>query len=186
MEEREEKRTKELTEKGKLVRIRDMARKFDFNGTHVPPPYMDRSFNGAENMMIRKSAQEAPEVSMYDYNNVGNIECLAGMVTDFDLLGVDQHSTSLYGHVGKERKPTYNADTLLNDAWFCVLSDDGGKLFQILNTLKSSLGIPYPADHPFTNMFGTTTLWEKIHDMELKINNKTREDARRLFSMFHK
>jgi hypothetical protein len=107
------------------------------------------------------------------------------MTTNFDMIGVDQNSTSLYGHVGKERVPTYDANVLLNDAWFCVISDDGGKLYNILNTLKKQ-GIQHPADHPFTNMFGTTTLWEKINDMELKIPRKTREDARRLFSMFHK
>lgn len=162
-----------------------MARKFDFNGTHVPPPYMDRSFNGAENMISRASAQEAPDVAIYDYNNVGNFECLENMTTNFDMIGVDQNSTSLYGHVGKERTPTYDANVLLNDAWFCVISDDGGKLYNILNTLKQQ-GIQHPADHPFTNMFGTTTLWEKINDLELKIPGKTREDARRLFSMFRK
>jgi hypothetical protein len=162
-----------------------MARKFDFNGTHVPPPYMDRSFNGTENMISRASAKEAPDVAIYDYNNVGNVECLESMTTSFDMIGVDQQSTSLYGQIGTERKAIYNSDTLLNDAWFCVISDDGGKLYNILNTLKQK-GIHYPADHPFTNMFGTTTLWEKINDMELNIPGKVREDTRRLFSMFHK
>lgn len=161
-----------------------MARKFDFNGTHVPPPYMDRSFNGAENMISRKSVQEAPDVAIYDYNNVENVVGLETMTTNFDMIGVDQNSTSLYGHVGKERSPTYDTNVLLNDAWFCVISDDGGKLYNILNTLKAQ-GIRYPADYPFTNMFGTTTLWEKINDMEIKISNKIRDDAIRLFKMFH-
>jgi hypothetical protein len=51
--------------------------------------------------------------------------------------------------------------------------------------MLKSQDIQYPADHPFTNMFGTTTLWEKINDMELKIPGKTRDDAIRLFRMFH-
>jgi hypothetical protein len=178
---------KELTQKDNHIRTRDdmAGRKFDFNGKHVPPPYMDRSFGGAENMIYRASAEEAPEISTYDYNNVGNFEGLADMTTDFELLGVDQHSTSLYGHVGKERTPTYDTNTLLNDAWCCVLADEGGRLYGILNTLKSQ-GISYPADYPFTTMFGITTLWEKINDNELKLNNKTRDEAQRLFKMFHK
>lgn len=162
-----------------------MARKFDFNGTHIPPPYMDRSLEGAQTMNIKKSIQEAPEVSIYDYNNVGNFEGLETMTTNFDLIGVHQHSTSLYGSIGKEHKPSYDTNTLLNDAWFCVISDDGGKLYNILNTLKIQ-GVRYPADEPFSNMFGTTTLWEKINDMDLKISGKIRDDSHRLFSMFHK
>jgi hypothetical protein len=174
---------KSFTEENKRVRIR-MARKFDFNATHVPPPYMDRSFNGAENMISRKSAQEAPDAATYNYNNIGNFESMEGMTTDFDIIGVDQNSTSLYGPIGGGPKPVYDTNVLLNDAWFCVISDSGGELYRILNMLKSQ-DIQYPADHPFTNMFGTTTLWEKINDMELKIPGKTRDDAIRLFRMFH-
>lgn len=158
------------------------GRRFDFNGTHVPPPFMDRSFNGTQSMIARASQAEAPEVSTYDYGNVGTFDNYGGI--DFDLIGRDQHSTSLYGPVDKKTNVKYDVDTLLNDAWFCVLSDDGSKLYGILNTLKS-LGIPYPADHPFTNYFGTTTLWEKINDDELKVPPKIRDEARKLFRMFH-
>jgi len=161
------------------------GRKFDFNGKHVPPPYMDRSFGGAENMIYRASAEEAPEISTYDYNNVGNFESLPGMTTDFELLGVDQHSTSLYGHVDKQKNPKYDTNTLLNDAWCCVVADEGGKLYNILNTLRSQ-GIEYPVDYPFTTMFGETSLWKKINDEEVRIKPKARDETRRLFQMFHK
>lgn len=201
-----------------------MSRKFDFNGTHIPPPYMDRSFNGTENMIARKSVQEAPDVSMYDYNNVGNFECM----TSFDMMGVDQNSTFLTDapkgtNIGSNallnlcaapvqgNNPSsrlymaaraidvaammqaraeggnlnYQVRTpLLNDAWICVLSDQGTMLCDILNTLVNE-GVNYPADHPITNMFGTTTLWDKIHDKEFHIPEKIRSDAIKLLSMYH-
>jgi hypothetical protein len=103
------------------------------------------------------------------------------MTTDFDMLGQDQASTSLYGHVGKERKPTYDPGVLLNDAWFCVMTDDGGKLYGILNTLRE-MGIAYPADHPFETMFGKSTLWERVNDGDYKIQK--RGDAVELLKKF--
>jgi hypothetical protein len=103
------------------------------------------------------------------------------MTTDFSFLGQDQLSTSLYGHVGKERKPTYDPSVLLNDAWFCVMTDDGGKLYGILNTLRE-MGIAYPADHPFETMYGKTTLWERVNDNDYKIQK--RGDAMELLKKF--
>jgi hypothetical protein len=138
---------------------------------HQPPPYMERSFEGGQRMMARKSAEEAPEVSSYNYDSVGNVVGLESMTMDFAELGQDQFSTSLYGHVGKERKPTYDPGVLLNDAWFCVMTDDGGKLYGILNTLRE-MGIAYPADHPFETMYGKATLWEKVNDSEYKIQKR--------------
>jgi len=148
---------------------------------HQPPPYMERSFEGGQVMAARKSAQEAPEVANYNYDTVGNVVGLDSMTTDFDMLGQDQLSTSLYGHVGKERKPTYDPSVLLNDAWFCVMTDDGGKLYGILNTLRE-MGIAYPADHPFETMFGKSTLWERVNDGEYKIQK--RGDALELLKKF--
>jgi hypothetical protein len=150
---------------------------------HVPPPYMDRSFTGAQIMLSRKSAEEAPTVSEYDYGNVGTFHMLEGMTTDFDLLGKTQMMTSIYGHVGKE-KPTYDPTTLLNDACFCVMTDDGGKLYTILTMLKNELGIEKPASFPYETMFGTTTLMEKITDSELKIPHGKRQDAMTLLRRF--
>jgi hypothetical protein len=132
---------------------------------------MERSFEGGQRMMARKSAEEAPEVSSYNYDSVGNVVGLESMTMDFAELGQDQFSTSLYGHVGKERKPTYDPGVLLNDAWFCVMTDDGGKLYGILNTLRE-MGIAYPADHPFETMYGKATLWEKVNDSEYKIQKR--------------
>jgi hypothetical protein len=132
---------------------------------------MERSFEGGQRMMARKSAEEAPEVSSYNYDSVGNVVGLESMTMDFAELGNDQFSTSLYGHVGKERKPTYDPGVLLNDAWFCVMTDDGGKLYGILNTLRE-MGIAYPADHPFETMYGKATLWEKVNDSEYKIQKR--------------
>ena len=148
---------------------------------HQPPPYMERSFEGGQVMAARKSAQEAPEVANYNYDAVGNVVGLDSMVTDFAMLGQDQLSTSLYGHVGKERKPTYDPTVLLNDAWFCVMTDDGGKLYGILNTLRE-MGIAYPADHPFETMFGKSTLWERVNDGDYKIQK--RGDAVELLKKF--
>lgn len=150
---------------------------------HVPPPYQERSYEGGQSMWARKSAEEAPEVSTYDYENVGNFAGLEDMSTDFGLLGQDQASTSLYGHVGKDRKPTYDPAVLLNDAWFCIMTDDGGKLYGILNTL-TSMGIQHPADYPFETMFGKSTLWERVNDNEYKIPSGKRNDAIQLLTKF--
>ena len=103
------------------------------------------------------------------------------MTTDFSFLGQDQLSTSLYGHVGKERKPTYDPGVLLNDAWFCIMTDDGGKLYGILNTLRE-MGVKYPADHTFETMYGKTTLWERVNDNDYKIQK--RYDAVELLKKF--
>lgn len=149
---------------------------------HRPPPYMDRSFTGSQAMWARKSVEEAPEVSNYDYGNVGTFEGLDSMTTDFGLLGQDQHSTSIYGHVGKEKVPTYDTNVLLNDAFFCIITDDGGKLYEILTTLQR-MGIRNPADHPYTTMFGSTCLWEKVHDDDIKIPK--RYEAVELLKKFH-
>jgi hypothetical protein len=132
-------------------------------------------------MVARKSAEEAPEVANYNYDSVDNVVGLESMTTDFSFLGQDQLSTSLYGHVGKERKPTYDPSVLLNDAWFCVMTDDGGKLYGILNTLRE-MGVKYPADHPFETMYGRTTLWERVNDNDYKIQK--RYDAVELLKKF--
>lgn len=150
---------------------------------HQPPPYMERSFEGGQLMMARKSAEEAPEVSNYDYDNVGNVVGLDSMSTDFCLLGQDQASTSLYGHVGKERKPTYDTSVLLNDAWFCIMTDDGGKLYGILNTLRE-MGIQSPADYQFETMYGKTSLWERVNDDDYKIPYSKRQEAIQLLTKF--
>jgi hypothetical protein len=142
---------------------------------------MERSFEGGQRMMARKSAEEAPEVANYNYDAVDNVVGLESMSTDFSFLGQDQLSTSLYGHVGKERKPTYDPSVLLNDAWFCVMTDDGGKLYGILNTLRE-MGVKYPADHPFETMYGKTTLWERVNDNDYKIQK--RGDAVELLKKF--
>jgi hypothetical protein len=142
---------------------------------------MERSFEGGQRMMARKSAEEAPEVANYNYDAVDNVVGLESMTTDFSFLGQDQLSTSLYGHVGKERKPTYDPSVLLNDAWFCVMTDDGGKLYGILNTLRE-MGIAYPVDHPFETMYGKTTLWERVNDNDYKIQK--RGDAMELLKKF--
>jgi hypothetical protein len=142
---------------------------------------MERSCEGGQRMVARKSAEEAPEVANYNYDAVDNVMGLESMTTDFSFLGQDQLSTSLYGHVGKERKPTYDPGVLLNDAWFCVMTDDGGKLYGILNTLRE-MGVKYPADHPFETMFGKTTLWERVNDEFYKIQK--RYDAIELLKKF--
>jgi len=142
---------------------------------------MERSFEGGQRMVARKSAEEAPEVANYNYDAVDNVVGLESMTTDFSFLGQDQLSTSLYGHVGKERKPTYDPSVLLNDAWFCVMTDDGGKLYGILNTLRE-MGVKYPADHPFETMYGKTTLWERVNDNDYKIQK--RGDAMELLKKF--
>jgi hypothetical protein len=142
---------------------------------------MERSFEGGQRMVARKSAEEAPEVANYNYDAVDNVMGLESMTTDFSFLGQDQLSTSLYGHVGKERKPTYDPGVLLNDAWFCIMTDDGGKLYGILNTLRE-MGVKYPADHPFETMYGKTTLWERVNDNDYKIQK--RYDAVELLKKF--
>jgi hypothetical protein len=49
-----------------------------------------------------------------------------------------------------------------------------------------SMGIEYPADYPMKNMFGETTLWQRINDSEFKISGGTRDKATEIFRRYHK
>lgn len=145
----------------------------------------DRAFDGASAMWARKSAEEAPEVGTYDYNNV-QFEAYDGGATDLADFN-NQWTTTLYGdksHSKADEAASVSLDTLLNDAWFSVMIDDHGKLSTLLERARI-MGIPYPADYPIKNMFGESTLWTRINDSEFKISGGTRDAASRILSVYH-
>ena len=63
------------------------------------------------------------------------------------------------------------------------MTDDGGKLYGILNTLRE-MGVKSPADHPFETMYGRTTLWERVNDEDYKIPGSKRQEAIQLLQKF--
>jgi hypothetical protein len=148
--------------------------------------YSDRTFDGASAMWLRKSAEEAPEVGTYDYNQV-QYEAYDGGATELADFN-NQWTTTLYGdkaHSKASDAAAVSLDTLLNDAWFSVMIDDYGKLSTLLERARI-MGIPYPADHPIKNMFGESTLWTRINDNDFKISGATRDQAIRIMSGYHK
>jgi hypothetical protein len=48
------------------------------------------------------------------------------------------------------------------------------------------MGIEFPADQPMKNMFGESTLWERINDSEFKISGATRDRATQIFRRYHR
>lgn len=147
--------------------------------------YSDRAFDGASAMWLRKSAEEAPEVGTYDYNNV-EYEAYSGGATELADFN-SQWTTTLYGekaHGKAAENASVNLDTLLNDAWFSIMIDDSSKLTTLLERARM-MGVPYPADHPIKNMFGESTLWTRINDSEFKISGGTRDNAIRILSNYH-
>lgn len=147
----------------------------------------DRTFDGAAAMWLRRSAEEAPEVGTYDYNNV-EIQAYDGGATELSDFN-SQWTTTLYGEQistkgQKSDAASVNLDTLLNDAWFCIMIDDHGKLTSLLERARV-MGIPYPADYTLKNMFGESTLWSRIHDNEFKMSGGSRDAAIRILSQYH-
>jgi hypothetical protein len=150
--------------------------------------YAERVFDGAAAMWLRRSAEEAPEVGTYDYNNVSNVEAFDGGATDMNAF-TSQWTTTLYGEQIASKGQTsevaqVDVDTLLNDAWFCVLIEDMGKMRTLLERARQA-GIAYPADHPIQNMFGESTLWSRITDSELKLPGMARDNALQLLAAYH-
>ena len=89
--------------------------------------FQERTFDGASAMWLRKSADEAPEVGTYNYDNV-EIQGYDQGVTDLADFN-SQWTTTLYGETisskGKQSDSAQvNIDTLLNDIWFCAMIDD--------------------------------------------------------------
>ena len=146
--------------------------------------FTDRAFDGASAMWLRKSAEEAPEVGTYDYNQVEYEAYNGGTeLADFN----SQWTTTLYGEKvnGKAHvDASVNLDTLLNDAWFSIMIDDSSKLTTLLERARM-MGVAYPADHPIKNMFGESTLWTRINDSEFKISGSTRDNAIRILGNYH-
>ena len=150
--------------------------------------YSERAFDGAAAMWLRKSAEEAPEVGNYNYEDVNQVEAYGADVTDMNDF-TNQWSTSLYGDGisskgQKSGTAAIDIDTLLNDGWFCVLCGDIGKLQGLLERARVA-GVSFPADHKLKNLFGSTTLWERIHDSEFKISGGDRDYAIRILSGYH-
>jgi hypothetical protein len=150
--------------------------------------YSERNFDGAAAMWLKKSRDEAPEVSVYDYNNV-EIQGYDNGATSMEDFS-SQWSTTLYGENinTKDRNSgpaSVNVDTLLNDVWFCVMIDDYSKMTALLERARI-MGIEYPSDYPMKNMFGESTLWQRINDSEFKISGATRDRATEIFRRYHK
>lgn len=151
--------------------------------------YSDRNFDGASAMWLKKSQDEAPEVGVYDYNNV-EIQAYDNGATSMDDFS-SQWSTTLYGdNITQKNGPasaqaSVNVDVLLNDIWFCVMIDDYSKMTTLLERARI-MGIEFPADYPMKNMFGESTLWQRINDSEFKISGATRDRATEIFRRYHK
>jgi hypothetical protein len=150
--------------------------------------YSDRNFDGASAMWLKKSQDEAPEVGVYDYNNV-EIQAYDNGATSMEDFS-SQWSTTLYGENINTKGQTsgqasVNVDTLLNDVWFCVMIDDYSKMTALLERARI-MGIEFPADYPMKNMFGESTLWQRINDSEFKISGATRDRATEIFRRYHK
>jgi hypothetical protein len=147
--------------------------------------FQERTFDGAAAMWLRKSADEAPEVGTYNYDNV-EIQSYDQGVTDLADFN-SQWTTTLYGETisskGKQSDSAQvNIDTLLNDIWFCAMIDDFGKMGSLLERARL-MGIQYPADYTMKNLFGDSTLWSRVHDTEFKLAG--RDTAIRLLSQYH-
>lgn len=151
--------------------------------------FSDRIFDGASSLWLRKSAEEAPEVGTYDYNNVGEVEGWGANTTDLTDF-TSQWTSTLFGEQIKSKGQTsdqaaVNIDTLLNDVWFCILTEDTQKVVALLERARFQ-GIEYPADYPMKNMFGDSSLWIRIHDQDFKIPGGTRDTMTRLLEGYHR
>lgn len=149
--------------------------------------YSDRTFDGAAAMWLRRSAEEAPEVGTYNYDNV-DVQAYDGGATDMNEF-TSQWSTTLFGEQMKSKGQTsgmaaVDIDTLLNDVWFCVMIEDHAKMTTLLERARLA-GIPYPADYTLSNMFGQSTLWSRIHDTEFKIPGAGRDTVIRILTPYH-
>jgi hypothetical protein len=150
--------------------------------------YSERNFDGASAMWLKKSQDEAPEVGVYDYNNV-EIQAYDNGATSMEDFS-SQWSTTLYGENINTKGQTsgqasVNVDTLLNDVWFCVMIDDYSKMTALLERARI-MGIEFPADYPMKNMFGESTLWQRINDRDFKISGATRDRATEIFRRYHR
>ena len=150
--------------------------------------YSDRSFDGVSSMWLRKSADEAPEVGTYNYDDV-SVQAYDSGTTDLTDFN-SQWTTTLLGEQivgksGKSEAAAINVDTLLNDVWFSVMIGDNGKMVSLLERARV-MGIEYPADFVMKNMFGDSTLWSRIHDSEFKISGGVRDSAIRMMTPYHR
>jgi len=151
--------------------------------------YSDRVFDGAAAMWLRRSAEEAPEVGTYDYSNVNEVAAFDGGATDMNEFN-SQWTTTLYGEqITSKGQASQNAsvdiETLLNDAWFCVMLGDIGKLQSLLERARAG-GLAFPADHTMHNMFGESTLWSRINDPELRLTGVNKDQVIHILRGYHR
>jgi hypothetical protein len=149
--------------------------------------FAERNFDGASAMWLKKSQDEAPEVGIYDYNNV-EIQAYDNGATSMEDFS-SQWTTTLFGdNINTKDKTseraTVDINTLLNDVWFCVMIDDYSKMTNLLERARI-MGVHYPADYPIQNMFGSSTLWTRINDSEFKISGATRDKAINILRNYH-
>jgi len=149
----------------------------------------DRIFDGAASMWLRKSAEEAPEVGTYNYDNVGEVEGWGAGTTDLTDFN-SQWSSTLFGEQistkhGKSEQAKVDIDTLLNDVWFCIITEDTGKAQALLERARFQ-GVEHPADYPMKNMFGDSSLWIRVHDQDFKIPGGTRDTMIRMLAGYHR
>jgi hypothetical protein len=154
----------------------------------TPYSVSDRTFDGAASMWLRKSQDEAPEVANYNYDDVA-VQGYEGSVTELADFNA-QWSTSLFGETitskgAKSEAATLDADTLMNDAWFCILVGDVGKLGGLLERARIA-GLEFPADYPMKNMFGVSSLWSRVQDSDFKIPPGSRDEAVRVLVHYHR
>jgi hypothetical protein len=150
--------------------------------------YTDRTFDGVSSMWLRKSAEEAPEVGTYNYDEVNQIEGWGAESTDLNDFN-SQWTSTLFGEniISKEKKSDQAEvaiDTLLNDIWFSILTEDTQKVGTLLERIRIA-GIQYPADYPMKNLFGETSLWSRINDREYKVNPGVRDSMISILYSYH-
>lgn len=142
----------------------------------------ERNFSGDTASALYKSREEAPEVANYNYDVVENLDCGTGF-TDLNAWDADRPLQTLhFEQEGTAGIPP--PDALLNDAYLCVMIDDGEKLLICLNMLRDGHKIPFPADVMYGELF-KDTLWNRISDPELNLPAKHRHEALELLSYFH-
>lgn len=147
----------------------------------------DRAFSGATASALYKSREEAPEVANYNYEQVANLDCGTGFTDlgEWDSERIVQSIHHFENNAQLRGEGLPSVETLLTDAYICVVTDQGDKLLMCLNMLRDGHHIPFPADVLYGELF-KDTLWNRVSDPESNLPHKQRTDALELLSYFHK
>lgn len=146
----------------------------------------ERNLTGDAASALYKSRSEAPEVSAYDYEAVETLECGTGF-TDIQAWDADRPLQTLHAFDHDSRfqeSQLPSVESLLIDAYHCILMDTGETLLVCLNMLRDGHGIAYPADVLYGELF-KDTLWNRVSDPETNLPHEHRQNALELLRYFH-